>query len=64
LCSSVDFNMVCAEAIIVSQTSLLPYKLIAGYMFRLLINLEDGGSTFPRNVRKLLPDYVASHPRK
>jgi hypothetical protein len=53
LCSSVHCDMVCAK-----RPSLVrrPYPLFAGYIFRLLTNLEDGGSTFLRNVGKLLPD--------
>jgi hypothetical protein len=30
----------------------------------LRFNLEDEGSTFVRNIDKLVPDYTASHPRR
>jgi hypothetical protein len=30
--------------------------------FRLLLDPEDIGSKFHRKIRKLLPDYTASHP--
>jgi hypothetical protein len=30
----------------------------------LLFDPEDGGNTFVRNVGKLLPDYITSHPRR
>jgi hypothetical protein len=31
------------------------------YLLGLLLNPEDTGSTFLRNILKLLPDYIASH---
>jgi hypothetical protein len=30
----------------------------------LLLDLDDGDSPFLRNVDKLLPDYMVSHPRR
>jgi hypothetical protein len=30
----------------------------------LFTGYEDGGSTFPRNMGKFLPDYMRSHPRR
>jgi hypothetical protein len=36
----------------------------ASWLLGLLLDPEDGGSTFLRNVGKLLPDYITSHPRR
>jgi hypothetical protein len=38
-------------------------SIAAGYLLGLLFSPKDGGSTFLRNVSKLLPDYISSHPR-
>jgi hypothetical protein len=38
--------------------------ILAGLLFRLPFDLEDGGSTFLRNVSERLPNYMASHPRR
>jgi hypothetical protein len=35
-------------------------KLLSQHIF----HPEDGGSIFPRNAGELLPDYIASHPRR
>jgi hypothetical protein len=38
--------------------------ILAGLLFRLPFDLEDGGSTFLRNVSERLPNYMAPHPRR
>jgi hypothetical protein len=37
--------------------------VLAACLFGLLLDPEDGGSKFLRNVGKLQPDYTASHPK-
>jgi hypothetical protein len=37
---------------------------LAACLNGLLFDHEDGDSTFYRNVRKIVPDYTASHPRR
>jgi hypothetical protein len=37
--------------------------LLAGFLLNLLLDPEDGDSTFPRNVCELLPGYSALHSR-
>jgi hypothetical protein len=37
---------------------------LAGCLLGLLFDSEYGGSTFLRNVRELVPDFTASHPRR
>jgi hypothetical protein len=37
---------------------------LAGCLLGLVIALEDGNSTFLRNVGELLPDYTESHSNK
>jgi hypothetical protein len=37
---------------------------LAGYLLRLLFEPDDGGSMILQNVVELLPDYMASHPRR
>jgi hypothetical protein len=36
---------------------------LAGYLFGLLFDPEDGGSTFLQNTNELLPDFTVSYPR-
>jgi hypothetical protein len=38
--------------------------IVSCYMLGLLLNPEDGGSTFPRDVDERLPDYTAWHSRR
>jgi hypothetical protein len=47
----------------VSQASSKQSILTACFL-GILSGPEDGGNTFLRNVGKLLPDYMASHPRR
>jgi hypothetical protein len=38
--------------------------MLAGFLLRLLLDLEDGGSTFIRNVGKVLAPHTALYPRR
>jgi hypothetical protein len=38
--------------------------LLATYLPGFLFSPEDGGSMFLQNIGKLLPDYMALHPRR
>jgi hypothetical protein len=47
-----------------SNPTYAPRALLAGCLFGLLSDSEDGGSTFLHSVCILLPEYTASHHRR